>query len=1114
MPELRQEQLDIINHQSGDILVSASAGSGKTFVMIERLIRLIVNGQARVDQILAVTFTEAAATEMKERLKSALMDRIADGREDLSEQLNDVSNADISTLHSFCARLIRTYFYVADVSPDFKIADATQAKILKDKAVSKLMRSRYTSNSPEFNEFLNKFIKKRSDAGLRNTIQTLYEYASVEAVPEKVYQLHKQFYTLEGYEKLCENYKNGLDVQLSKLKEKSYALFQGFKNYGLTKSAEFCVSLISDIEKALKTDLYGLKQFENYSLRLSFESKLSKEPLELKEKATAIRDSLKKLFKSFCKCISVKEQDLKRLPEICLTTDYLVGMVKEYGEIYAELKTEENLLDFNDLEHYAYKTLSDEKVRKEVREKYKYVFVDEYQDTNGVQEEIITAVSHDNLFMVGDVKQSIYGFRGCNPDIFANKMKDMQATGKKTAMLNCNFRSADNVINKVNEIFTYCMKKDNFGEDYSLNSTLKPGGIYGEENQGRATVHLLVKPDKKPVVKETPRVYDILEEIKNSSSKKATTISSLITEIIRDELGKTYYDPKKKTKKIITFNDIVILTRNRSNEYVEKLVDGLKRHGVNVVSEVSQDVCQYPEVQVLINALRLIDCFKIDFPLATVMKSPIGNFTEEELAKIVIFYVDNKGKNGFYDAYDYYLNNAQGELYEKVKAFDDYVKHLRYLSDFIGAKGVLQKILDDSMYLTVILAEKQGELKLKRIRKFIELTETNGALKTVSEVLDNIDNAKDAFRTSFNSDDNAVRVMTIHASKGLEFPVVIVCGLERKMNAGEEREEVLLDRDCGFALKYYNQTEKTYSETLLRAYVRQKMKTERVKEEMRLFYVATTRASYSLHLTFEGEYSRAEEFSGADRMLDYLPPNLQVVVHHPEEFEFTDLTKDQKQVLIVKPDLSLSQKMAESFNFTYPYVSDTVLPLKTNVTDVVKSENYKKSMGEVTLHGQTDETKGTLAHKILELYDFNSSLSLIQQVEALILKGILDETQIKTLSLDGIIKALNNEKLKELKNFRLFREKSFMVNVPASFVTDTNSEQSVLIQGVIDLLAVKDGKAQILDYKYSVHGEKVLKQRYSKQLELYSYAVENVLGLEVTKKIIVNIFNGDLIEIN
>ncbi|MBO5714246.1 MAG: UvrD-helicase domain-containing protein, partial [Clostridia bacterium] len=543
MPELRKEQLDIINHQSGDILVSASAGSGKTFVMIKRLIRLITEGHARVDQILAVTFTEAAATEMKERLKTALIEKIEQGRVDLAEQLNDVSSADISTLHSFCSRLIRKYFYVCELSPDFKIADATESQILKDKAVAMLMRSRYTENSLEFNEFLTKFIKKRSDKTLRETIQTLYEYANVEANPQKVYELHRKFYTVDGYNKLCGDYKAIIDKQLNKYKVEVTKIHTAFKNFGLTKSAEFCVCLLDDLNKAINTDVYGLKAFENYSQRLSFESKLQGEPLELKEKATLIRDQLKKLFAGFCKGITTKEQDQSRLSDVLSTTEYLVGMVKEYGEIYSKLKAEENLLDFNDLEHYAYKVLQEDGVKKDVREHYKYVFVDEYQDTNGVQEEIINAVSNDNLFMVGDVKQSIYGFRGCNPDIFSGKMKNMQLSGKKTTQLNCNFRSADNVLDKVNEIFSYCMKEDNFGEDYSLNSTLKSGGFYGENHQGRATVHLLTKPQNKPSIKETPRVYDILTEIKNSQFKTAKTVSSMITEIIREELGKTYYDP-------------------------------------------------------------------------------------------------------------------------------------------------------------------------------------------------------------------------------------------------------------------------------------------------------------------------------------------------------------------------------------------------------------------------------------------------------------------------------------------------------------------------------------------------------------------------------------------
>lgn len=1115
MPELKQEQIKIINHQSGNILVSASAGSGKTFVMIERVIRLITENKAKVSEILAVTFTEAAATEMKERLKKALSDKINDGREDLSFQLNDVASSDISTMHSFCARLIRLYFFVAGVSPDFKIIDAVEATNLKNRSIAKVMREKYTENSEQFNSFLDKFIKKRSDASLRETVLSLYEFANVEADPESIYDLYKNSYTVDGYIKLCSEYKDFLDKELSLLKQSALCVYDGFKSLKLNKSAEFCLSMIDDIDLVLNGDLYCVKQYESYAKRLSFESGLSGDALDFKMRATEIRDRLKVLFKNFSKDITTKDEDLKKLPLLSEITEQLVSLVRSFSNTYSELKKEENVLDFNDLEHFALKVLSDNGVREAVRQKYKFVFVDEYQDTNGVQEAIIEKVSNNNLFMVGDVKQSIYGFRGCRPDIFANKMKTMQSSGQETAVLNYNFRSADKVIDCVNEIFSFCMKQDNFGEDYEKNSKLKAGGIYGNENPGRATLHLLLKNGAKITEKERPRVYDILQEIKDQSNEEAESISFLIASIIKDELGKTYYDPKSQTHKRVTLNDIVILTRNRTNAYVQGLVDGLTRLGVGIQSEIKQKVCLNPEIQVLINALRLIYCFKQDIPLGIVLQSPIGGFTEEELAEIVLFYTDRGGKGGFYDAYECFLNNASGDLHQKVKHFDGYFEKVRYLSDFIGAKGVLEKLIEDSDYNTYILAERLGDIKLKRIRRFLAFTENNGKLLTVSEMLDMIDNRSEAFDMTFNSDEEAVRIMTIHASKGLEFPVVIVCGLERKMNTEEEKEEVLTDREKGFAVKYYDDSSRTYSGTLLRSVIRERMREMRVKEEMRLFYVATTRATYSLHLTFEGEDSRCTSFNNAQRLLDYVPKDMHLQIHNPEDFDFISLRKDTKTVIIGKHDQILSEKMKKDFEFVYPHLPDTVLPLKSNVTEVVKSAYVKGNKNrEYTHFGQTDETKGTCAHKFLEFLDFNKTEDLTQEKKRMIKLGLMTEKEFSEFNLSGIEKALKTQAFSGIFNKEIYKEKSFIVNVPAKLILETESEENVLLQGVIDLLTVCGDTAQIFDYKYSQLDGESLREKYQKQLDLYAYAVEKVLNKKVTDKFIVNIYSGDVVKIN
>lgn len=1123
MPTLKDEQKQAINHNEGSILVSASAGSGKTFVMINRLIRLVSEGKASLNQILALTFTEAAADEMKEKLKSALRKRVEEGNYSLAKVIEEVSTADISTFHGFCGRLIRKYFFVVGLSPDFSIADEKQALIIKKQSLDKTFKMFYASKEKWFRSLVDKLAVNRSDEGLRQLVLQAFEFFSADANPQEslLYVLNR--YQYENFENLLSEYKAYLNLRLERLKSQAETVKDGVSAYSNKPAESFCQGLIDDIDTLINGDLYLVKEYENYARRLDFGKKISAEEETYKTNAKAIRKSIVDIAKEFSNHLTEKERDKDCQRTLESDSKDFCKVMLEFMKIYQADKLEENVLDFADLEHFALEILQDEQVRQTVKNQYKYIFIDEYQDVNGVQEELMNKIVNDNIFMVGDVKQSIYGFRGCRADFFSNKLEQMPKNGQKTLQLDYNFRSANAVIEMVNKIFCYSMTKDRFGADYTK-SMLLSGGVYPDYAEGRTSLHSIVMPKRAKGEGEKSRVYNILDEIKNPKTKDASPVSSLVASIINEELGKKYYDTKEEKEKTVSYGDVCILTRNRENAYVSNLVQGLIRHGIPVVSEVSQNICYYPEVQVLINVLRLIDCFNGDIPLASTLKSAIGKFTDEDLAEIVLYYTDNfdysssqEKMGGFYQAYEFYLNNAQTPLREKLSVFDQYFKNLRFLADFIGACGVLEKVIADSGYFAEILCERFGDFKVKRIKKLIAESLSNGKRLSVREFLSLIDNNEKAFGLSEVAEEDTVKVMTMHASKGLEFPVVIVCGLERKMRLEDDEDVCFFDRNYGFALKLFNTEKRTAEETLLRGIIKEKTREEGVKEEMRLFYVATTRATYSLHLTVQGEIkSNPDVFYDATCFEDCLPSTLEVTTHNLEDLRQTQVSNEVKTVLLGSPDQKIVDRISKNFAFNYPFLQDITLPLKSSVTKELVENQEQNSLEHYLFDGEdtTDIERGLIAHKLMECFDFNGVQNVKLQAQALVKEGVLTQEQIEKINLERIQAVLDSGALSHLRNESVFREKSFVASVNASLIKDVESQEKIVIQGVIDLLSVTKDGAEIIDYKYSSLTPESLSLKYAKQLSVYAEALTVSTGIKVKNTTIVNLYTGDVVAIN
>lgn len=1118
------DQQKVIDHESGNILVSASAGSGKTFTIIRRIINLIIKGKASVNQLLAVTFTEKAATEMKEKLKNAISERIKatetprQTKEYLANQLKEIATADISTMHAFCSRLIRKYFFVVGVAPDVSIADEVLSSALKKEAIDLTLKDLYKRKEEWFEEFLDRYFSSRSDKKIKEIVIDGYNFCDSEANPEELMDRHQTNYSEKVFLFSLKTKKEVFNKRAIEVKNEAIEHYNAIKNTLNENCVKWFEKLIFDLEKMIDCNYYGLMTYRRYKHDLWKKGAVPPEFAYIKERASALRDTTKKIIEEATKCSKGdQENDYQAFLSVKKQTDSFVKIIKEFKAKYTKLKQDENVIDFNDLEHYALEILKDKEIRQAVKEKYKYLFIDEYQDTNGVQEEIISLIENDNLLMVGDVKQSIYGFRGCRSEFFSNKLSKMHKNAQTVVLLNKNFRSLSAVIDGVNDIFDNCMTEDfcqiNYKDQHRLIGSYPENekNSYGNNNFYHINTINYKKEDKK----EQTRLYDILNQTSGKGNKDsiACLTAKKILQIINEECTKSYFLDGKERK--ITLDDIAILSRTRSSDYIKELTKELVGLGVNVSTEVEENICDFPDVITLINALKLIDNFHQDVPLVSTLKSPIGNFTDEELLQIHNEFLDSgvrKVSDGFSKAFDYAVKNSKTKTGEKVKEFYNYFSKLRFRADFLGASGILIKLKEEKNIESHLLADKFGQEAVNRINCFISASVVDGRSLTVKEFLNRIENCKNAFTITPFAKENAVKLMTIHASKGLEFPVVIICGLERKFNHEDVKKPILFSRKWGFSATVMDKESRTFADNLLTDMIKNEITNEDVKEECRLFYVATTRAKYSLHMIFVGD----KDVRGVDNLAgttyaSFIHKNFPVIVEDANEFSLIDEKAKRRKVIIGKPDYDALQKMQKDFAFIYPYQNETTLSLKKSVTAVTAESLEEGQVLEYVFDEEsTDIERGNVAHKIMEKANFNGA-GLKEQIQDMVKEKILTKAQVNSVNVERLENAFNCQIIKELNGYQLYKEQPFLLSVPAKEVSSCDSDEMVVVQGIIDLLAIRGDNAVIVDYKYSALKKESLKIKYTKQLQLYAQAVERVLNKKVCERVIINLFTGEWI---
>ena len=891
-----REQGEAIQATGGNLLVAAAAGAGKTAVLVERIIRKISRTEQPedIDRLLVVTFTNAAAAEMRERIADSLVEELESNPEDanLRRQLTLLGKASITTLHSFCLEVIRNNFQKLDLDPDFRVGEETETGLLKREALEEVFDKYYLQEKNEdFLLLIDCFVGNRDDFGLRELVLEVYDFGQSYPWPEKWLREKTEFFSLaegEDFGKtiwgkiLLESVRNEISEALSDynaIREK--LLPAGLKNYEHHFSEEY-TELCAKYRELLQNKTGNWDVLRNSLAGFEFarlpRAEKDGDP-EVREEAQKCRNDLKDVLKKLHAEIMIQDSGAIRMDfaRLYRLLSALSELVLDFSREYAAKKRAKNIVDFNDLEHFCLQILNSTEeqseggynpVRQYYQDKYTEILVDEYQDSNLVQELIIQLVSREeratpNVFMVGDVKQSIYRFRQAKPELFLKKYQSYPEIGKyRKILLYKNFRSRKEVIDGVNYLFSLLMSQEVGELDYTAKEALIfAEEIYPPEKQASSReieLHLLQKAEQKtekPVEQEAEgeETEDGEEaEEKSSLQKEALLIARRIRELLGEEGESEALQVYERGKgyRPLEYKDIVILLRTTKN-WAEVFREELTAEGIPVFADTGSGFFQTVEISIIISLLQIIDNPLQDIPLLSVLRSPLFGFSATELAEIRI-----EDKKAFiYDALVLYAKR-EGEGGRKARAFFERLQSWQQAALEIPVDRLLWRIYSESGYFALVGALPAGEQRqanlrvlFERARRFEE-TSYRGLFNFISFVQKLKINRGDlGSATILGEKENVVRIMSIHKSKGLEFPVVFLAGCGKRFNLQDLRKSVLLHEELGFGPDIILPEKSLVYPSPAKSALREKLRRESLSEEMRILYVALTRAREKLIIT-------------------------------------------------------------------------------------------------------------------------------------------------------------------------------------------------------------------------------------------------------------------------
>lgn len=1177
-----QEQLEAIEARGSNILVAAAAGSGKTAVLVERIIRRICDAThpVSVDKLLVLTFTEAAASEMKRKITKAIYEKLQKEPENrhLREQNLLVHSAHISTIHAFCKTMIQNNIHATEIPTDFSLIDPTENEILRNQALDAVLESYYSriKTKQAFRDFAIGYGGIKSDDNLRSTVLSLHNFVRSMAYPTRwMHQATRQY--LEVCEKgsfsetVWERRLQALCSQLADEAWQGYRILQRIVREQVPTDLpiytyfdelpdKFALAYqkvldgngtIADIREAQtafqKGRAVGMNKLDERTASQidAVRKKMINPPLE----------EIKELL------ATVTEEKVAQMIACAPRIKVLVQLVRQSERLHQRMKKERSVLDFNDLEHELLKLLAQKDgtptpIAQKLRSRFEEILVDEYQDTNDIQDTIFRMLSRDetNVFMVGDLKQCIYQFRNANPKIFAQKYhRYLRGEGGRCIRLFQNFRSRSEVIDCVNGIFASLMTEQLGGISYTSEEYLIRGAKYPN-----------CKSDFKPelLITDTNEAnYSPDSEYTQRSSfeLEAITVARRIRSLI-DQKELEITDKETGELRPLRLGDITILMQTTT--HVAELSKTLEEYGIPVSDTVGRKYLDSLEVMTVLNFLRIIDNPMQDIPLLAVLRSGIFGFSADELAQIRLC-----SDGGFYTA----LCVAAEQGNDRAKDFLTVLNALREESSQLGADELVWKICHDLHYTELVGCMPEGALRQENLNLLYEhaLVYEDGVMHGLFGFLEYVamlraGNGDFVAAKSFAAEENTVSVSTIHKSKGLEYPVVILFGLQQYFQETDATKPIIWDEQSGIAMEWVDTVNRVRYFGLPKKLTAQHIVSEQRSEEMRLLYVALTRAKEKLILScttgkmrnqwktavYDADGRPEEAFvrrltSMKDWVLTALMPHpeakglrefaerpdvlpklsmefplaVRMVNHESNPLALLSQTKEtvSSEEKVAVP---LSEPLAERIGYVYPYEALGQIPNKLSVSELKRRqmpEEYTPQMLQSPIEMVTEPSEisaaeqGTVVHFALqhiEIAKTDSPAQIAEQLDALVENKTISQAQREVISAEQLYRFFEHPLGKRLKQAdEVHREFDFYMKVPAAEVMSNLSEQDgkeeVILQGIADCFFYENGKTVLIDYKTDrVTEERAAEraERYRVQMAYYERGLNAVLPQPITEK--------------
>ena len=1159
-----EDQLKAIEKRDSNILVSASAGSGKTAVLVERIIEKILNDYLDVDKILVVTFTNAAAQELKEKILNAIYKALENEKDPkkinhLKNQLIYINRASITTIDAFCFKLVRENFNILNIDPNIRICEESQSVLIKTRVLEDLLEEEYESYVDEKNVFglyniLELFSGK--DEELLDNILRIYNY--IQSFPYPFKWLKEQ---IEKYN-IAENidlYDTdfGRDIYEDIVSEIELCI-EKYDDYlnKISGIEEFnkCYTILDNDIQILKSAIAISnkswdKLYENIS-NINFPKfvigKVSDE--ELKNEISEFRKKeVKSVIDKIKKKIYAKSNEILEDNKIAYKyIKYLYEFLVRYDNNYREEKKNLGVAEFNDIMHYALELLVDEEdnitdIALGLKDRYKEIYTDEYQDTSYVQERILDAISKDNnRFMVGDIKQSIYGFRQARPDIFNDKYisyssKADEESSNCKIILSKNFRSREEVIDSINYIFEKIMSMRNGQCDYTQNERLicgNTGYISSDDTSYKTQINIINLKDKEVGLFEENDDDEVqIDEDLSNIQIEAKCIAYKIKEIIK----KDKVMDKDGMLRSVKYKDIVVLLRGIKNK-AEIIEEELKRNNIPVFCDTSSSIFEGDEVKLVLSFLKIIDNPYQDIYMISIMFSIIGNFTLDEITKIRLY----DSTSYVYDTLNSILNDEEyvkqeGKIVEKIKRFLSIIKEYTIYSKKYSISELLIRLYKDTNIYYQFALEDDAESKKANLNYLIELASTfySNIGNTLNAYIKYIDNLKDKQDTSTTSakiigeNEDVVRLMTIHKSKGLEFPIVILADTSKGYNFSDSRKQrVVFHHKYGIGIDVVNQDLGVTYPSLIKQAIRSVIEKETKSEELRLLYVALTRAKEKLYIfattkDYDKEYSmqtiklkngKFNETLIASNTSYY--KNLLPVIKYYNEFEadkkefdiqrieiksnttdeelrnlfnIKEAEEDSKSIndiLITafnkeKVDKELLKSIKENLESEYRYYEDAHTPSRVSVSELKQSKIDEEDVHITSLFQDENrdndeykipscllekEEKYTPVRKGLLIHFILQNLEFKSLNTKSDIKNYIDKLKFENVISEQDSKYISITKIYNFLNSKIGKELKDAKKIfrEYEFILKNEKISNSLIQGIIDLFYITEDNKAIL----------------------------------------------------